>query len=103
MDALSQLSYTPVTEQNELRVDWQTSIILTNIDMKFHCGGVIPVRQVRVENTTCRPSGASLSWLARFPTASAVGYGLPSLRDFRKQTILAAPNAGLTVMHDPLF
>jgi len=25
-------------------VDWQTSIILTNIDMKFHFGGVIPVR-----------------------------------------------------------
>src|ERR1700730_1229925 len=36
MDALSQLSYTPVPEQNELRMVWRTSIILTNISMKFH-------------------------------------------------------------------
>jgi hypothetical protein len=37
MDALSQLSYTPVTRQNELRLVWQTAIILTNLLMKFHC------------------------------------------------------------------
>ena len=36
MDALSQLSYTPVTEQNDLLVVWQTANILTNIPMKFH-------------------------------------------------------------------
>jgi hypothetical protein len=36
MDALSQLSYTPVTEQNELQMVWQTANILTNIPMKFH-------------------------------------------------------------------
>jgi hypothetical protein len=37
MDALSQLSYTPVTVQNRLPMVWQTAIILTNIRMKFHC------------------------------------------------------------------
>jgi hypothetical protein len=37
MDALSQLSYTPVTGQNKLPMVWQTAIILTNIRMKFHC------------------------------------------------------------------
>src|ERR1700726_310654 len=36
MDALSQLSYTPVTEQNYLRMVWRTASILTNIRMKFH-------------------------------------------------------------------
>ena len=36
MDALSQLSYTPVTVQNDLRMVWQTANILTNIAMKFH-------------------------------------------------------------------
>jgi hypothetical protein len=36
MDALSQLSYTPVTVQNDLQVVWQTAIILTNLHMKFH-------------------------------------------------------------------
>jgi hypothetical protein len=36
MDALSQLSYTPVTEQNELRMVWRTENILTNIPVKFH-------------------------------------------------------------------
>jgi hypothetical protein len=36
MDALSQLSYTPVTEQNYLRMVWRTGNILTNIAMKFH-------------------------------------------------------------------
>jgi hypothetical protein len=36
MDALSQLSYTPVPEQNELRMVWRTENILTNISMKFH-------------------------------------------------------------------
>jgi hypothetical protein len=36
MDALSQLSYTPVTEQNNLRMVWRTANILTNIRMKFH-------------------------------------------------------------------
>jgi hypothetical protein len=37
MDALSQLSYTPVTVQNDPAVVWQTANILTNIHMKFHC------------------------------------------------------------------
>jgi hypothetical protein len=36
MDALSQLSYTPVTELNDLRLAWQTAIILTNIPVNFH-------------------------------------------------------------------
>jgi hypothetical protein len=36
MDALSQLSYTPVTQQDELRMVWQTANILTNLPMKFH-------------------------------------------------------------------
>jgi hypothetical protein len=36
MDALSQLSYTPVTVQNYLQMVWQTANILTNILMKFH-------------------------------------------------------------------
>lgn len=36
MDALSQLSYTPVTVQSDLRLVWQTAIILTNILMNFH-------------------------------------------------------------------
>jgi hypothetical protein len=36
MDALSQLSYTPVTVQNDLRMVWRTASILTNIAMKFH-------------------------------------------------------------------
>jgi hypothetical protein len=36
MDALSQLSYTPVTELNDLLLAWQTAIILTNIPMNFH-------------------------------------------------------------------
>jgi hypothetical protein len=30
------MSYTPVTEQNELQMVWQTANILTNIPMKFH-------------------------------------------------------------------
>jgi hypothetical protein len=37
MDALSQLSYTPVTEQNDLQMVWQTANILTNISTEFHC------------------------------------------------------------------
>ncbi len=37
MDALSQLSYTPVTQQNNLPMVWQTASILTNIPAKFHC------------------------------------------------------------------
>jgi hypothetical protein len=37
MDALSQLSYTPVTVQNDLAVVWQTTNILANIPTKFHC------------------------------------------------------------------
>jgi hypothetical protein len=37
MDALSQLSYTPVTRQNNLRMVWRTANILTNIPVKFHC------------------------------------------------------------------
>jgi hypothetical protein len=36
MDALSQLSYTPVTRQNNLRMVWRTASILTNIPVKFH-------------------------------------------------------------------
>ena len=36
MDALSQLSYTPVAEQNRLRMVWQTETILTNLTSKFH-------------------------------------------------------------------
>ena len=38
MDALSQLSYTPVTVQDVLLLVWQTANILTNIEMKFHSG-----------------------------------------------------------------
>jgi hypothetical protein len=37
MDALSQLSYTPVAKQNDLRMVWRTSIILANLPVKFHC------------------------------------------------------------------
>jgi hypothetical protein len=38
MDALSQLSYTPVSVQIELLSVWQTAkIILANPPMKFHC------------------------------------------------------------------
>ena len=37
MDALSQLSYTPVTKQNDLQMVWQTNNILTNNPIKFHC------------------------------------------------------------------
>jgi hypothetical protein len=37
MDALSQLSYTPVAKQNDLRMVWRTSFILTNLPVKFHC------------------------------------------------------------------
>ena len=36
MDALSQLSYTPVTMQNILQVVCRTENILTNIPGKFH-------------------------------------------------------------------
>jgi hypothetical protein len=36
MDALSQLSYTPVTVQNKLLMVWRTANILTNISGKFH-------------------------------------------------------------------
>jgi hypothetical protein len=36
MDALSQLSYTPVTEKNYLQMVWRTGFILTNIRAKFH-------------------------------------------------------------------
>jgi hypothetical protein len=36
MDALSQLSYTPVSLQNKLQMVWQTENILTNIPSKFH-------------------------------------------------------------------
>jgi hypothetical protein len=36
MDALSQLSYTPVAKQNDLRMVWRTSIILANLPVKFH-------------------------------------------------------------------
>lgn len=37
MDALSQLSYTPVTVQYDLLVVWRTANILTNLSMEFHC------------------------------------------------------------------
>jgi hypothetical protein len=36
MDALSQLSYTPVTVQDVRFLVWQTAIILSNLTMKFH-------------------------------------------------------------------
>ena len=36
MDALSQLSYTPVAQQNRLRMVWRTETILTNLASKFH-------------------------------------------------------------------
>lgn len=36
MDALSQLSYTPVSLLNKLQMVWQTENILTNIPSKFH-------------------------------------------------------------------
>jgi hypothetical protein len=48
MDALSQLSYTPVLVQIELLAVWLTAkIILTNLSMKFHCdaGGQLLVGQ----------------------------------------------------------
>jgi hypothetical protein len=38
MDALSQLSYTPVSVPIKLPAVWRTAkIILTNPTMKFHC------------------------------------------------------------------
>ena len=40
MDALSQLSYTPVIEQINRLMVWQTAIILTNNPMEFHCEGM---------------------------------------------------------------
>ena len=36
MDALSQLSYTPIPVRSELRLVWQTANILTNLTVKFH-------------------------------------------------------------------
>jgi hypothetical protein len=36
MDALSQLSYTPVTKQNDPRMVSRTSIILTNLPSNYH-------------------------------------------------------------------
>ncbi len=50
MDALSQLSYTPVTVQNNLRMVWQTANILTNISGKFHWDAAGWLRQRRRVN-----------------------------------------------------
>jgi hypothetical protein len=55
MDALSQLSYTPVTVQDDLQMVWQTSIILTNINMKFHCDELLVAGQVRAEEHHVSP------------------------------------------------
>jgi hypothetical protein len=47
MDALSQLSYTPVTQQDELQMVWQTGVILTNPPMKFHCDELMAICKFR--------------------------------------------------------
>ena len=48
MDALSQLSYTPVTKRNCLRMVRQTANILTNIPNKFHSDGAVKIARVSV-------------------------------------------------------
>jgi hypothetical protein len=45
MDALSQLSYTPLAIRYDLRIVRRTSIILTNLPMKFHCAQPFPARK----------------------------------------------------------
>jgi rhomboid protease GluP len=46
---------------------------------RFEIGGLL-VCLIRV-STVCHPAGARTPWYARIPTASAVGYDLPSFRD----------------------
>ena len=74
MDALSQLSYTPVFVQIELLAVWQTAkIILTNPSMKFHCDACAqlwvgqPLLAVRVRPAmTSRDSQEWLSYCPHF-------------------------------------